>query len=1031
MTHPQRVELPVGHALDDQYVVDGPALGEGGFGTVYPCIFNGGERRAVKVLQPGQHELSERMEKEAKLQQRLYEKGIPGVLPVYDVGRTRIDGVEVPFFSMKLIDDARHLDAEHWPYETRVRLLAETLRTIHTMHEDDVQHRDLKPHNVLVDGLMHAYLTDFGIAGRAANARRAATHATQLGGVTTIIGIHTENYAPPEQVDGIRDLLEKPQVDVFAAGYMTFELLTDEAPYPDDASAFAASQKRRGRAVTERMRPFVPPEGAIQLDEEPRVRAGLETALQHALELDWERRADSLRELIRALELYQRALSQTARQQSIADLIAIQKVHDAFGEGQADDGVGVEGGAEPPSLRAWQVEALDAWDANDGRGIIEACTGSGKTRVALEAIGRHLDARRGHNALVIVPTLPLVRQWKQAVETLLPNAGVGEFTGRARDSFVKARVLITTPHSLERLVRQEKRVKGGTLLIADECHHYGGVITEWDRFGSPTLRLGYWAQTVLDLPCEKRMGLSATVERSDEGHETILPWSIGKVVYQYALADALRDGVIAKFRVAFVRCPLDEDARTRLQELSGELGQLKRQLVDAASMPAGTFADFMRSVSQRAKDGDWRARAYLKKNNERLELLAEVGSKYDALQDLEPLMRETRSLVFAQRARAARRAYERLDAAGLRVGYIDKDVRARSTIFRRFSANTAMPNRMQVIISPQVLDEGVDVPKATLGVVVMGSSSRRQMIQRIGRVVRKRAGKVAKFVVLVAAGTSEDPSGDCKHEDFIDEVLDAVGPECWRVFDVDQADTYRDWLNGGDAHGRVVVGGEPAASGSGASGQIVSRQAAGGSSPQPVLEEAFLQQRLEQLLLLLSKKTLWRLMLGTGASARINASKETLLRRAAEEGLGPRIALQRLESAELKLLLRALHPSALVSGPEDVLRQRVLRLVESDLRAGTAPGKISWERFLEAYEQALTRDRLLTVARDIGADEVAASWTKGQIIDVLGSYSRNQLLMHLGPPFLRPIAQRLGFPTDIAVPALLKMFVANVEEPLP
>lgn len=88
-----------------------------------------------------------------------------------------------------------------------------------------------------------------------------------------------------------------------------------------------------------------------------------------------------------------------------------------------------------------------------------------------------------------------------------------------------------------------------------------------------------------------------------------------------------------------------------------------------------------------------------------------------------------------------------------------------------------------MIAAPKLLDEGVDVPDADLAIVLAASRSRRQMIQRMGRVVRRKPdGRRARLVVLYVEGTSEDPRNGA-HEDFIQFILDAADKS--EVFDSD------------------------------------------------------------------------------------------------------------------------------------------------------------------------------------------------------------------------------------------------------
>ena len=92
------------------------------------------------------------------------------------------------------------------------------------------------------------------------------------------------------------------------------------------------------------------------------------------------------------------------------------------------------------------------------------------------------------------------------------------------------------------------------------------------------------------------------------------------------------------------------------------------------------------------------------------------------------------------------------------------------SVDRRIVLSRFATGDLQAITAPQVLDEGVDVPAADLGVILAASRSRRQMIQRMGRVLRpKPDGRRARFVIVYVAGTVEDPANGA-HEGFLEEI---------------------------------------------------------------------------------------------------------------------------------------------------------------------------------------------------------------------------------------------------------------------
>ena len=192
------------------------------------------------------------------------------------------------------------------------------------------------------------------------------------------------------------------------------------------------------------------------------------------------------------------------------------------------------------TLYDWQASALHEWTQNGRRGIVSAVTGAGKTVLGLAAIDRHLAMhRRTAKAVVLIPTIELASQWhRQLVRQL--NARVGLLGGGHDESLFDCDVLVAVVNSAVTAVPEQVRLCASTrpvLLVADECHRYGA-----ETFSH-----------ALSAPWEATLGLSATPERTyDDGMEFHVIPAIGPVVYDYTHEDALAEGVIVDFDVAFV-----------------------------------------------------------------------------------------------------------------------------------------------------------------------------------------------------------------------------------------------------------------------------------------------------------------------------------------------------------------------------------------------------------------------------------------------------------------------------------------------
>ena len=406
-----------------------------------------------------------------------------------------------------------------------------------------------------------------------------------------------------------------------------------------------------------------------------------------------------------------------------------------------------------PPLYAWQSAALQAWRAGGHRGVIEAVTGAGKTMIGVAAAIEELG--RGGQVGVVVPTRELAGQWINLLRRRLPTGtAIGLLGDGAQDGLGDRDVIVAVVNSA-RTADLSPRRPGG-LFIADECHRYG---SEHNRL---VLREGF----------ARRLGLSATFARTDDAHETLLKPYLGPVCYRLGYAAARAGRVIAAFDVTLLGVEFTVDERATYADLTRQMSKALAELTARGLLPPGGGAGFVNAIAVLARTDDAvgvAARLYLRAMQDRRRLLDDAAAKVEALAALTPALRASnRSLIFTQSVDAAENAAVFLGHSGVRAaavhsGLTTNDRRGRMTAFRDGS--------LQVVCAPQVLDEGVDVPEADLAVVLGASRSRRQMVQRMGRVLRLKAdGRPARFVIVSVRNTVEDPACSA-HESFLDEVL--------------------------------------------------------------------------------------------------------------------------------------------------------------------------------------------------------------------------------------------------------------------
>jgi len=408
------------------------------------------------------------------------------------------------------------------------------------------------------------------------------------------------------------------------------------------------------------------------------------------------------------------------------------------------------------NLYPWQRDALEAWQRRGGRGVVEAVTGTGKTRVGVAAVLDELSQRG--QAVVLVPTLELQNQWLGQLEALLPaSRSAGRMGSGGGDDLASHDVVVAVVNSARSM--DLRPIRQGGLLVADECHRYGSSMN----------------RLALDQRFRHRLGLSATYAREDDGNRTWLDPYFGGTCFRLGYARAKAEGITARFTVSLVGVAFSPEERAWYDELTERLGALGALLVKRYRVPADPFTAFLlgvRDLAEAGGEGSGMARTYLQAMRERRQLLAETPAKDEALRLVAPgLLSAQRSIVFTQSIAVAERACRTLSATGLRVAAIHSHL---AGPLRRQTLAAFAAGELDVITAPRVLDEGIDVPAADLAVIVGASRSRRQMVQRMGRILRRKPdGRRARFVVLFVEGTVEDPRGGA-HEAFLEEIVDVA-----------------------------------------------------------------------------------------------------------------------------------------------------------------------------------------------------------------------------------------------------------------
>ena len=418
-------------------------------------------------------------------------------------------------------------------------------------------------------------------------------------------------------------------------------------------------------------------------------------------------------------------------------------------------------------LHFWQDDALKYWIKNNNKGIVEAVTGSGKTYLALAALHYLYSLNRRVRTIVVVPTIALQTQWKERIEKLLPGTRVGRWGGGHADDFGKHDVIVSTIHTAvakgpERLRRLGTLVEWKKFLIADECHHY--VYAE--QFRKIRGDQFYW---------DCVLAITATL-----GQDLSELEGFGKIIYTYDFPKAVKDGLVPRFNLLNTSVPLTPKEKANYYELSEKFLKRIDWVKEVYSSQIDNIPDafFFRQLSNILKNepGDHiPIRAMFKTMFERTAISYMAYYKMKLAKDLITLLTthgNRKVLVFFERIASIEDMVDAIvldddssdrmnlaDEAIVEIGSHLKENLTGSWI-GEIHSGLKQDEREQkleefkkehpaVLLTCRMLDEGIDVQDIDAAILVASTKSKRQRIQRFGRVLRKGENKPIIITLIV------------------------------------------------------------------------------------------------------------------------------------------------------------------------------------------------------------------------------------------------------------------------------------------
>ena len=362
-------------------------------------------------------------------------------------------------------------------------------------------------------------------------------------------------------------------------------------------------------------------------------------------------------------------------------------------------------------LREWQEKAFPLWWA-EKRGIVKVVTGGGKTVFAIHCLIKYLEEEKDNSIFIVVPSIALLDQWYEGLQKTFDDTDIS-LNGGGEHLEEISKVTISTIDSVKNIIH--KFDASNTLLIVDECHKIGT-----EKRGETLTN--NWHAT---------LGLSATPERDyDDNFYIIIKKILGDIIFDYDYIDAREDEVIVNFKLLYAYAAMTKDEEDKYKKFTKSIQRR------AATIGGNNMNDYPLKmlIFNRAR--------MVKNSKNRIPFGVKLLQKH----------KRDSWIVFTENKKQAKEFNKIINKKGYKSAIYNTDL---DNAEREENLNNFKSGNLNVLVSCTALDEGFDMPEADGAMILSASSSKRQRIQRMGRVLRITANKENALIVTVYSSKTE------------------------------------------------------------------------------------------------------------------------------------------------------------------------------------------------------------------------------------------------------------------------------------
>jgi superfamily II DNA or RNA helicase len=388
----------------------------------------------------------------------------------------------------------------------------------------------------------------------------------------------------------------------------------------------------------------------------------------------------------------------------------------------------------PFDLKKDQKEAVNEWINKKCKGSIIYSTGTGKTEIAFECARKIASLIIEQNPqlvfkiLFLVPRIILIEQnVKRLITYGIKKEKIGVYYGEKKE------IKEITFSTYQSIIKNFELIKQSEMIILDEMHLVSQTARKFSRI----------FEVLQDNPNKLILGLTATIDEDNIRYSKIM--NLIPPIKKYMINDAVNDGRLSKPKIIFIPVKMNLQEKSIYDETTRSIKEISLKLKSSDPVVISKLLKIGGSRARLAKI--WFESVYKRKK-----LLTETKAKLNETVNIVKNHPNEKIMIFSETIESIEKISETLKENKIPSEIIHNKVKTKE----RQNILNIWGQTFFVLLSVHTLEIGFDIPSVAIAIIVSNTKNIHQLIQRIGRVIRKTDEKTESLIYVIYVDNTKD-----------------------------------------------------------------------------------------------------------------------------------------------------------------------------------------------------------------------------------------------------------------------------------